>query len=73
MEGIRYMVDEQGQRVAVVIDLKRYGDLWEDFYDTLLAYERANEPRETLHEVKERLHKLGKIIAIRHRSDVYDN
>lgn len=61
MKGIRFVSDEKGQKVAVLIDLRKHGQLWEDFYDSLLARERANEPRESLAEVKERLRKLGKL------------
>lgn len=61
MQGIQYVTDEKGQRVAVIIDLKKYGDLWEDFYDSLTARLRSNEPRETLDSVKKRLHKQGKL------------
>jgi hypothetical protein len=52
MKGIEYVVDETGDRKAVVIDLAEHGELWEDFYDTLLAREREHEPRERLAEVK---------------------
>lgn len=55
MKGIEFVVDEMGERKAVVIDLGEHGDLWEDFYDTLLAKERLDEPRETLAQVKEKL------------------
>ena len=55
MKGIEFVVDELGKRKAVVIDLSEHGDLWEDFYDTLLAEERKHEPRETLAEVKKKL------------------
>jgi hypothetical protein len=55
MKGIEYVVDETGDRKAVVIDLAQHGELWEDFYDTLLAKEREHEPRETLAEVKKKL------------------
>ena len=55
MEGVRYLVDEAGEKTAVVIDLKQHGELWEDFYDVLVARARKDEPRETLAEVKERL------------------
>ena len=61
MEGIRYVTDEKGERVAVQISLKKFGELWEDFYDNLLAKGRANEPRESLKSVKERLRKQGKL------------
>jgi len=55
MKGIDFVVDETGDRKAVMIDLAEHGDLWEDFYDTLLAEEREHEPRETLAGVKKRL------------------
>jgi hypothetical protein len=55
MKGIEFVVDETGDRKAVLIDLAEHGELWEDFYDTLLAKAREREPRETLAEVKKRL------------------
>ena len=55
MKGIDFVVDEAGERKAVVIDLDEHGELWEDFYDALVAKEREREPRETLTEVKEKL------------------
>ena len=61
MEGIQFVTDEQGQRVAVMIDLRKHGELWEDFYDSLTARARADEPRETLDSVKKRLRKQGKL------------
>ena len=61
MEGIQYQIDDQGHKRAVVIDLERYGALWEDFYDVLLAEQRLQEPRETLKEVKAHLRAAGKL------------
>ena len=61
MEGIQFVVNEKGQKVAVLIDLHKYGELWEDFYDSLTARLRAEEPRETLASVKKRLRKQGKL------------
>jgi hypothetical protein len=61
LKGIHFVVDESGEKTAVQIDLKKYGDLWEDFYDTLVAASRADEPRETLEEVKQRLVEHGKL------------
>jgi hypothetical protein len=51
MNGISYLVDEQGHRSAVVIDLVEHGELWEDFHDVLLAKERQDEPLEPLADV----------------------
>ncbi len=61
MRGINFITNDEGERVAVMIDLKKYGDLWEDFYDGLMAKKRMNEPRETLESVRKLLKKNGKI------------
>jgi hypothetical protein len=55
------VTDEDGKRVAVMIDLKKYGELWEDFYDTLTAKKRKDEPRESLESVRQLLQKKGKL------------
>ena len=61
MEGIQYVTNEKGEKVAVQINLKKFGEVWEDFYDTLLARRRATEPRESLESVRNRLRKQGKL------------
>ena len=61
MKGIKYVVDDKGDRTAVIIDLKKYGQLWDDFQDTMIARLRANEPRETLESVKKCLG--GKLVG----------
>ena len=58
LRGVDFVVDEDGEKKAVIINLKQHRVLWEDFYDTLLAQERQNEPRETFDEVRKRV--LGK-------------
>ena len=55
VKGIQYVVDESGNKTAVQLDLTLYGEIWEDFYDSLIAENRKDEPRETLDEVKQRL------------------
>jgi hypothetical protein len=55
MKGIQFLVDDQGNKTAVLIDLKKNARLWEDFYDVALARERQSEPRESLDTVKRRL------------------
>ena len=55
IKGIRFAINAQGEKQAVLIDLKHHRELWEDLFDTLLARERADEPRETLDEVRGRL------------------
>ena len=61
MKGIRYVVDEKGQPKAVLIDLIKHGDLWEDIQDVLISRSRRKEPRESLAEVEKRLRKAGKL------------
>jgi len=61
MEGIHYVTNEKGERVAVQINLRKLGEVWEDFYDNLIAKRRAKEPRESLESVRARLRKRGKI------------
>ncbi len=60
MKGVQFVVDENGNQTAVVIDLKTHSELWEDFYDRALARRREGEPRETLASVKKRLRSRGK-------------
>ncbi|MDP3284706.1 MAG: hypothetical protein Q8M56_09805 [Desulfobacterales bacterium] len=61
MKGIQYIMDEAGKKTAVIINLKKHGEIWEDFYDSLTARLRADEPREPFQCVKERLRKYGKL------------
>ena len=43
MKGVQFVVDEKGKRQAVLIDLAEWGELWEDFYDVLIAHSRQEE------------------------------
>jgi len=61
MSGIQFVVDDKGTKTAVIIDLNECADVWEDFYDSLIAHKRVNEPRESLHSVKKRLRRAGKL------------
>jgi len=55
MKGVQFLVDEHGVKTAVVIDLRKHSELWEDFYDRELARRRESEPREPVESVRERL------------------
>jgi hypothetical protein len=55
MKGVQFLVDEKGEKSAVLIDLKWHSELWEDFYDRAIARSREREPRESLESVKKRL------------------
>ncbi|MBI5729971.1 MAG: hypothetical protein HY963_02435 [Ignavibacteriales bacterium] len=43
MKGVKYIVNEDGEKKAVVIDLIRYRNVWEHFYDVMISIERENE------------------------------
>ncbi|MFQ6032483.1 MAG: hypothetical protein ACE5K2_06135 [Candidatus Zixiibacteriota bacterium] len=61
MKGVQFVVDDSGRKTAVVIDLKKYGQFWEDFYDHLLIEQSRDKPRKDLEEVKIELKKEGKL------------
>jgi hypothetical protein len=52
--GVQFVVGPTGRKVAVIIDLKKNAELWEDFYDIAVAKARAKEPRESLESVMRR-------------------
>ena len=43
MTGIQFVTDEKGRKVAIQIDLKRYGAVLEDFWDGLISESRRKE------------------------------
>jgi hypothetical protein len=55
MTGIQYLTDKKGKATSVLIDLKKWGRLWEDFSDAMIIEQRKNEPRESLASVKRKL------------------
>ena len=60
VRGVQFLIDNDGKKTAVLIDLKKNAQLWEDFYDVAVAKSRAKEPRESLQSVKQRLGPRGK-------------
>jgi len=61
MEGINYVLDDKNEKIAVQIDLTRYGDIWEDFYDSLIAELRKGEEKIELEELIGNLKREGKL------------
>lgn len=43
LKGIQYVTDSTGKRVAVLISLEEWGEMWEDFYDILVSESRRDE------------------------------
>jgi hypothetical protein len=61
MEGIHFVTNDKGKKIAVQIDLERYGEAWEDFYDQLVADLRRDDKREPYAAVRKRLIRAGKL------------
>ncbi len=61
MKGINFVTNDQNQQVAVMIDLKKYGALWEDFYDYLIASMRKNEEKVPFDKIVKDLKKSGRL------------
>jgi len=61
MTGIQFVTDEQGRKVAVQIDLKRYGAVLEDFWDGLISQSRRKEKGIPLEKIKADLIKRGRL------------
>lgn len=55
----QYIVDEKGERVAVILSLKEYEELLEDLHDLAVIAERRDEPVLSFEQIKERLRKDG--------------
>ena len=45
VRGVQFVTDTEGRKVAVLLDLEEWGELWEDIYDNILADDdRLEEP-----------------------------
>jgi hypothetical protein len=55
MQGISYLVNDAGQKTAVILDLRKHRRLWEDMHDRLLIESRRSEPRTSLQQVRKGL------------------
>jgi hypothetical protein len=61
MNGVQYVTDGKGRKLAVQIDLRKHRDLWEDIEDLLVSRSRKHEKRIPLQKVKASLVKRGKL------------
>lgn len=52
IEGIQFVVDDGGKKTAVIINLERWGELWEDIYDVLVSESRRGEATVPWEELK---------------------
>lgn len=51
----QYLIDEKGQKTAVVIPVEEYEELLEDLHDLAMIAERRDEPTITFNELKKKL------------------
>jgi PHD/YefM family antitoxin component YafN of YafNO toxin-antitoxin module len=59
VKGVRFVTDTDGRKVAVLLDLEEWGELWEDIYDNMLADARSDEPSAPLEEFEAELRAEG--------------
>ncbi len=57
----KYIVDEEGQKTAIVLPLDEYEELLEDLHDLAVIAERKDEPTISLDELKKKLSADGYI------------
>ncbi len=51
----QYLINEQGEKTAVVIPVEEYEEMLEDLHDLAVIAERKDEPTISMKELKERL------------------
>jgi hypothetical protein len=61
MTGIQFVTDDKGRKVAVQIDLKKYGPMLEDFWDGLISESRRQEKDIPFEKIKADLVRRGRI------------
>lgn len=57
MKGIQFVIDESGKKKAVLIELEEWGELWEDFYDIVVAESRKDEDTIPWEDIKAEMHR----------------
>jgi len=55
MEGIRYIINDKGEKKAAEVDLDTYGYLWEDIPDVLIVESRRGERGKNWEDVRKGL------------------
>ncbi|MEW6374240.1 MAG: hypothetical protein AB1502_00415 [Thermodesulfobacteriota bacterium] len=58
-EDVQYVVDEKGDRTAVIVPIEEYEELMEDLHDLAIIAERREEPTVSLDELRKKLIKDG--------------
>lgn len=58
-EEVRYVVDHEGKRTAVILAIEEYEELLEDLQDLAIIAERREEPTISFDQLKESLTRDG--------------
>ncbi|MEA5508578.1 hypothetical protein VB715_02255 [Crocosphaera sp. UHCC 0190] len=61
MKGSNFVINEKGEKKAVLIDLEQWGELWEDFFDILVSRSREDESEISWDELKQELETESKL------------
>lgn len=61
MTGIQFVTDDKGRKVALLIDLKRYGARLQDLWDGSISESRRKEKGIPLEKVKADLIRRGRL------------
>jgi len=56
---VQYIVDEKGDRTAVIMPIEEYEELMEDIHDLAVIAERREEPNVSFEELKKKLRDDG--------------
>ena len=58
-ERIQYIVDEKGERTAVILPVGEYQEMLEDLHDLAVIADRREEPTVAFEELKSKLKNDG--------------
>jgi PHD/YefM family antitoxin component YafN of YafNO toxin-antitoxin module len=58
-DELKYIVDDKGDRTAVIIPINEYEQLMEDLHDLAVIAERRDEPTTSFEELKKKLRADG--------------
>ncbi len=61
LEGINFVTDDKQNKIAVLIDLSKHKEAWEDFYSILIADSREHEPKRSYKLFRKELVQKGKL------------
>ncbi len=65
MRGIRFVIDANGRRVAIIIDLKKHGSRLQDLFDGVISESRRKEKGIPFEKVKADLVKRRRVRPVK--------